>query len=192
MLACTRTGGDLITITGTSFGPSGAFALVGPSVCKVNKTDDATDTRIVCSLPKGKLLAQSLLVFQASSQYSNSPVAISYTQCSSGYEDDAALENVDCKPCHVGTFKGTVGSSPCILCPNTQYANSSGMSTCFNCPSNGAANEQRTSCSCNVNYVGIGGNGANGSCVACPEGLNILMYIFYFRWKLLICRNNIK
>jgi len=75
-----------------------------------------------------------------------------------------------CVRCAPGSYKPSNGSAPCLLCPNTTYANQIGalpLSTCLHCPRNSTSDQGSTlltHCQCLPGFFGR--NGTN--CTACP------------------------
>jgi TNFR/NGFR cysteine-rich region/Tyrosine-protein kinase ephrin type A/B receptor-like len=71
-----------------------------------------------------------------------------------------------CSPCAAGTYKATVGSTPCTPCPIDTFApNASTASAlgCLPCQNHSASRTGSSNCTCNAGYAGP-------ACVPCAAG----------------------
>jgi hypothetical protein len=77
-----------------------------------------------------------------------------------------------CRECGAGTYKPTMGSEPCFLCPRNTYSMETAdvyESDCEPCSNNSHSpmgSNVETNCSCNIGYSASG----SGQCVACLAG----------------------
>jgi hypothetical protein len=182
---CPRLGSTTITITGSSFGASGAQVLVGGSSCSNVVHDSSTpQTKVTCQLPRGVDLDVAVLLLQAGGAISLTTGTVSYVQCAVGYYQ-ANLTDYGCTPCSPGSYTDVTGALACTLCPKGRaqplaaqslcdqcvpgkYAPSVGYSDCLNCSASefalGFGASQCSSCPAG-SY-----RSSQTSCVPCPIG----------------------
>ena len=106
---CSRTGFDVIEITGENFGPAGATVFVGSQECTVVAAPaslvppPSPHTTIFCSLPPGNAIDIAVVVLQHNGQLSlRSKAAVSYSQCAPGTAQSGS-NGLECAPCLSGT-----------------------------------------------------------------------------------------
>jgi hypothetical protein len=111
---CARTGGDIITIVGENFGPSGSSktVMVGGEVCP---TSDDFGNEMTCTLPPGTGADKPVLVLAANQLSRGDPYTVSLSSCPGGtrvYPVTGA-----CVPCEAGEFSNSLDSETCHPCP---------------------------------------------------------------------------
>jgi hypothetical protein len=113
---CARSGGNVITINGTNFGPLGSVrtVLVGSDVCPFS-TENATDTSVICNLRQGRGTAKTVLVQSVDQLSPATGASVSYAQCPPGTREDDATAN--CLACDDGTVSNTYDADTCDACP---------------------------------------------------------------------------
>lgn len=181
---CTRTGGNTLAITGTGFGPSGAFVFVGASRCL--PLTHVSDSSLTCTAPAGTGLNTTVLVIQSSGTLSANNGLVSYAQCGTGsyqasftdygctpcangtYADQTGL--LACKPCPVGSATALPGQVTCAPCAIGWFAGTTGLKVCTQCAqgsytsSTGQGACQQ--CPAQSFAAGLGNTG----CTPCPAG----------------------
>jgi hypothetical protein len=148
---CPRSGGSLMTITGTNFGVGPAKILVGGVSCD-NVTHDASNPHIraTCTLAAGNAEDRTVLLIQNLGEYSDATaenvITVSYTQCQPGYYSVGA--DVVCHACAVGTYTALQSSAGCVSCSFGTYSNVNAATACTPCAAGNYTNlVQQTSCS---------------------------------------------
>ena len=116
VVQCDRAGGEVVTLTGSNFGPSGAAVLIGDLACKSVAHDPTTPhNKLTCILPSGGGEALPVRILQrntADASQNSSPLSLSYATCGLGvqpisyatYLSQSSLALGDCVPCQEGTF----------------------------------------------------------------------------------------
>ena len=146
VFGCVRAGGSQLSIYGSSFGSS-VNIYIGGSTCSVLFL---SSDLIICSLPQGRLLYQSISAFFSNGFLIVSTATVSYASCPYGSIDtlDGTLTNPFCLPCPQGTYSND--GTACYTCKSGYYS-SGGSSSCSACP----AGSYSTS---------------TGSCIPCASG----------------------
>jgi hypothetical protein len=80
---CQRNGGSRLTLTGSNFGASGAFVLVGSEVCDnvTHAPPPSAHEQLECTLPAGFGLKRSVLFSQSNGAVVSTSLLVSYAQC---------------------------------------------------------------------------------------------------------------
>ncbi len=136
---CSRTGGDIVTLTGANFGPPSVgfgppSVLVGGQACQYLSH---SHTQIVCQLGAGTTMSNQLLVLQfTGGLFISSLFKVDYSQCPSGFFQNQTL--LTCAICPLGTYSINQGvddssSTLCSSCKAGEYGITSGASTCVKC-----------------------------------------------------------
>jgi hypothetical protein len=97
---CNRTGGDIVTMTGTNFGvgstsPPSVF-IGGTLLTDVIQTSLST---IEVTLPVGNRLDTAVLVLQSAGEVTTTSMTVDYHQCQPGQYESS----YDCLPCAAGS-----------------------------------------------------------------------------------------
>lgn len=169
---CTRAGGDLVTISGSSYGPTVPTVFVGGVMC-TGVTFTVPDQTITCLLPAGTGLTQQVLFVQGGGgQLTIVTPTVSYQQC--GVGTYAPVGVVVCAPCPVGTYADTAALVACKGCASGFSAPATGLSACVSCVAgqySQAVSATVGATSCSPCAIGAYTNTpAQSICVGCNPG----------------------
>eukprot|EP00808_Paulinella_micropora_P005719 g34204.t1 len=133
---CPRTGGEILTITGSNFGSSEAVVLVGGQLCtELSHVAGLEHTKLTCRLPRGSGLNKTVMVIQR--QASNNSLSLSYQQCPAG---EYSVSGDACAPCANGSYTSVPGRPVCTQCEPGRYAPSPALTSCTVCEQGKAVN----------------------------------------------------
>jgi hypothetical protein len=147
LTSCPREGGGLLTITGTNLGSSGAVVLIGAAFCGDLVHSDTT--LVVCTLPPGFRIDESLVFIQSGGTLSLNDASISYV------------------PCSPGTYQSGT-ETHCHNCALGSVSEFSGLYACTNCAAGTRQNEWSSRCEgCEAGYYS---NASSSVCSECDVG----------------------
>jgi hypothetical protein len=140
---CLRTGGDLLTLIGLSFGPIGAQVFVGSQRCLSDAahTSPNPHRQVICKLPPGSGLNPVTIVQCNGAISENSSATISYQPCDAGYVQ-SPLNPLLCVACLPGTVAPSPGALRCEFCVDGTYSLSSASTICIACPAQSMSDPQ--------------------------------------------------
>ena len=129
---CNRTGGDLVTLVGSNFGPASPTVLVDGNEC-TSVTMNSTESGLTCFTPAGTQQQRTVILIQSGGSLSIAPssVYLSYHQCDLG--SYAAVGTVTCSSCGAGTYADSTGLTACKNCAAGSYIGTAGATTCVAC-----------------------------------------------------------
>eukprot|EP00808_Paulinella_micropora_P008038 g38889.t1 len=186
---CNRQGGQLLTISGSNFGATGAMVLVGAELC--TEVAHVGHAQITCKLASGTNVLQPVIVLQQTGGQPNVPGAkVSYFSCPAGWKQGSANS---CDMCPNGTFNNALNSLSCLPCPVGSNQSEMGQKMCQGCPkgtySEGEYAVSATECqNCSVGKYNQGARASSPSnllqdvtecnhsagsktmCIPCPAG----------------------
>ena len=85
LVNCPRSGGGILTVTGTDFGLDGAVILVGASICEIS--NHVSDTEVQCVLPAGFQMNIGVIFIQSGGATSNDDAFVSWVPCPGNAEN---------------------------------------------------------------------------------------------------------
>jgi hypothetical protein len=190
---CPRTGGNILVLTGSNFGPANpaAIVVVGSQYCANVIHDSGTPhTKLTCTLPTGTDLSVAVLFRQGQGVLTTTTVSVSYEQCGIGRY--AASGVLTCQDCSAGSYADDVGQASCKACDSGTYIGIQQATVCSRCTqgtysvlTTGATIGATTCSNCSIGTYGVsdgasacspcvGGYYANGiaqtTCIACSTG----------------------
>jgi len=140
---CLRTVATTITLSGRSFGLSGARVIVGGIDCPGVAHDAVTPhTLLRCQLQPGFGKQLAIIVFQDGGESTSESVYLSYKPCLPG----TYVSGINCPDCPAGRFTFLTGQTACLDCAAGKYALSLGQSLCQLCPAGQAASAGSSVC----------------------------------------------
>jgi len=189
---CRRTGGDILTILGQNFGPSGATILIGGEDClnvihRGTPNDDfdrENHESLTCVLNEGFGLEKGVIVLQRNGQASSSNLAkVSFTSCEPGtFEDGVACTSCPrgtftafkglkkCKECPVGTYSTSEKQTKCVECEAGRYQQLTGQFDCLSCKPGSYATQSGLSLCVECPSGSYSNTDKATSCVQCYNG----------------------
>lgn len=159
-------GGDIISITGSNFGPAqDLMALIQGVPCSnVNKLSESS---LTCVLPALSARAPSaVMVMQQSGELSNAILINLYSGCNTGSFYN--LNTDACSGCPAGTYQPERGQSSCVPCAFGSYSLSS-SSACTACAPGRFNGNPSLPCQ-NAPAGTYCPKYGMASCLACPPG----------------------
>ena len=129
---CNRTGGDVVSLVGSNFGPASPTVLIDGNTC-TNVSMNSTESGLSCITPSGTQQQRTVILIQSGGSLSIAPssVYLSYHQCNLGTY--AAVGTLTCSSCAAGTYADGTGLTACKNCAAGSYIGSAGATTCVAC-----------------------------------------------------------
>ena len=127
-----------LTVTGSSFGSSGALVFIGTSQCSPVWHDPITPQTILrCRLPAGQGSALPVQVFQKNGELSLDTTSISYVQCPAGTPACLAASALPRHACSVAPRSGRFDNgASCVDCGFGRFSALPAVSVCgYDCSS---------------------------------------------------------
>lgn len=165
---CSRSDSSHITITGTSFGGSGATVLVGGVECD-NVTHSIAQTQVQCDALPGTQRERAVILFQKSGTISAAPFGtLSYSLCPVGTFSES-VDTTGCTDCIAGRYTNVKGSTSCVDCDTGRFALNPGSSTCGACLAGLASGSGASECTeCTVGKYASATSSSR--CLSCDVG----------------------
>jgi len=136
---CPRTGGEIITVLGSNFGPSEPIVMVGGVACErltsAESYDQESQDRVMCTLPAGSGSLKSVNIIQINGLISDRVNLVSYKKCPAGYKNapNDDLGYFECVMCESGKYSTNEESFQCTTCLAGSYTD--GPTVCNLCAS---------------------------------------------------------
>eukprot|EP00808_Paulinella_micropora_P005718 g34203.t1 len=166
---CPRSGGTILTLTGTNFGPANALVIVSGIAVSVTHNQTNPHTRVTFTLPRGEGLERSVVFIQGNGAAAVESLLLSYLPCqpTSRESNDGTLA---CPSCLPGRYSDVEGLAECKICELGYYAPAGGMSECLPC-NLGKIGSSLEASSCDTCTAGkFSGGQARTACTECAVG----------------------